>query len=403
LNPLEVIDAAINYNVVVSGTCAPSVVSANAALVIVWAPVITLQPTDIKVCIGSEASLTVKAIGAGINYQWRKGIVNLTNGGNISGATNDTLTLSYVDIADASNDYNVVITGACSATSANASIIANYAPNYESQPENQIICEGGSASFAVTATGTDITYQWRKGAIALVNGGNVFGVNSPMLTIDPVYVSDTASNYNVLITGTCNPNKSLDASLVVNTAPVILAEPISQSVCELECIVSFSVVATGTNLTYQWRRGFVNLENEANISGANSATLTLSPVTAYDSTASYYVVITGVCEPHVTSKEAILTICEPTTTELTGVENSKNVSIYPNPFSTSINIMINDASQKNNCELKLYNVFGVEVMNTSISNRLTTVNTSNLANGIYFYKVIGNNKTIQSGKIISKQ
>ena len=78
------------------------------------------------------------------------------------------------------------------------------------------------------------------------------------------------------------------------------------------------------------------------------------------------------------------------------------VTIYPNPFSTSTTIMINDASQINNCEFKMYNVLGVEVMNKIITKQTTTLETS-FPSVIYFYKVIGNGKTVQSGKLISQQ
>jgi len=79
------------------------------------------------------------------------------------------------------------------------------------------------------------------------------------------------------------------------------------------------------------------------------------------------------------------------------------VTIYPNPFITSTTIMINDASQIKEVELRMYNVLGEEVMNTTLTKHLTILETSNLPSGIYFYQVIGNDKTIQSGKLISQQ
>lgn len=79
------------------------------------------------------------------------------------------------------------------------------------------------------------------------------------------------------------------------------------------------------------------------------------------------------------------------------------VTIYPNPFTTSIDIRINDASQLNNCELKIYNILGVVVINKLITKQLTSLETSKLPSGIYLYKVNSNNKTIQSGKLISRQ
>jgi len=78
------------------------------------------------------------------------------------------------------------------------------------------------------------------------------------------------------------------------------------------------------------------------------------------------------------------------------------VTIYPNPFSASTTIMINDISQIKNCELRIYDILGSEVMNTKITKQLMTLNTNKLSSGIYYYKLISNNKIIQSGKLISQ-
>ena len=82
---------------------------------------------------------------------------------------------------------------------------------------------------------------------------------------------------------------------------------------------------------------------------------------------------------------------------------NKAVAIFPNPFSTSIDITINEVSQIKNCEVMIYNILGKQVIHQIITHHLTTLETSNLPSGIYFYKVNGDNKTIQSGKLISKK
>ena len=82
---------------------------------------------------------------------------------------------------------------------------------------------------------------------------------------------------------------------------------------------------------------------------------------------------------------------------------NKVVTIYPNPFSMYTTIVINDESQINEYELRIYNVLGEEMINTIVTKQLTTLNTSHLPSGIYFYKVVANDKTIQSGKLISQQ
>jgi len=82
---------------------------------------------------------------------------------------------------------------------------------------------------------------------------------------------------------------------------------------------------------------------------------------------------------------------------------TEDFNIYPNPFSTSATIVINDVSQFNKVELRIYNVLGEEMMITNITKQITTFDTRTLSSGIYFYQLTDNNKTIQSGKLIAQQ
>ena len=82
-------------------------------------------------------------------------------------------------------------------------------------------------------------------------------------------------------------------------------------------------------------------------------------------------------------------------------DGAEAVTIYPNPFSNSTTIMLNNQAQINNCEFRIYNVLGSEVIHVSVINQSTTIETSKLPSGIYFYQLIGDNKLIQSGKLVS--
>jgi hypothetical protein len=93
-------------------------------------------------------------------------------------------------------------------------------------------------------------------------------------------------------------------------------------------------------------------------------------------------------------------VCTPT--GITSYENANAVSIYPNPFTNTLSILLNDASV-NNYELHIYNVLGAEVMKKSITEQLTTLATGMLPSGIYFYQLNNSRKTIQSGRLISQQ
>jgi hypothetical protein len=79
------------------------------------------------------------------------------------------------------------------------------------------------------------------------------------------------------------------------------------------------------------------------------------------------------------------------------------VTIYPNPFNASATVTVNNASQINQCELRIYNVLGDEVMNVALAQKTTTIDTNVLPAGIYFYTIIDHNEIIQSGRLISQQ
>jgi hypothetical protein len=68
------------------------------------------------------------------------------------------------------------------------------------------------------------------------------------------YTTTTAGNYYVDITNSCNSTSSAVATVTTNITTAITTHPASLSVCA-GTSASFSVAATGTNLTYQWYKG----------------------------------------------------------------------------------------------------------------------------------------------------
>ena len=93
-------------------------------------------------------------------------------------------------------------------------------------------------------------------------------------------------------------------------------------------------------------------------------------------------------------------VCVPAGIEMYGMENS-SVSIYPNPFSSSVNILLKEW-KLNGYVFKMYNVLGAEMLSRTITDQTTTIETADLTPGIYFYRIIHNNTVIASGKLISQ-
>ncbi|WP_020526092.1 immunoglobulin domain-containing protein [Cytophaga aurantiaca] len=306
INPATVADAGA-YTCVISGTCTPSVTTNIANLAVGSLATITTQPADVSACAGSTATLSIIVSGTGISYQWQKGGTNLTNGGNVSGATSATLTLTSTTSADAAS-YTCVTGNTCSGflTSNAATITINTVPVITAQPVNKSICTGTPTSFSVTATGTSLTYLWKKDGVALADGGAISGSQTATVSLSTTTASD-AGTYICEVSGTCTPKAiSTGATLTLASSSSIVSQPVSKTACTGSSIV-FTCNATGGSLTYQWRKDGTVLTDGGNISGATTFTLTLSSIALVDA-GDYTCDISSTCSATLTSNIATLTI-----------------------------------------------------------------------------------------------
>lgn len=168
------------------------------------------------------------------------------------------------------------------------------APTIATQPQNQTVNQGNSATFTVVASGTaPLAYQWRR------EGEDVSGATTSSFTRNNVQAAD-AGNYSVVVTNSVGRTTSSNALLTVNVPPTITNQPQSQTVSS-GTDVTFSVGATGTPpLGYQWRF------NDAEISGATASAYTRTNVQS--AAAGAYSVIVSNVAGSVTSADALLSI-----------------------------------------------------------------------------------------------
>jgi Immunoglobulin I-set domain len=203
------------FSVVVTNS-AGSATSNNATLTVnaaSTAPSITSQPANQTVTAGQTANFSVAAIGTSpMSYQWRK------NGVSISGATASSYTTPATTSTDSGSAFSVLVTNSAgSASSNNATLTvnsANVAPSITTQPANQTVTVGQTATFSVLATGTGtLSYQWKK------NGTNVSGATGNSYTTPATTATDTGSSFSVVVSHSAGSITSNNAMLTVNTAP----------------------------------------------------------------------------------------------------------------------------------------------------------------------------------------
>ena len=305
------------YRAVVAGTCTPVGFNSNAAILTINTPAsVASQPADVAACTGGNASFTVTGSGSGLSYNWQVSTDGGLTWNNLSPAVSTaTLTLTGVTNSMNNNKYRCVISISCNPTGVNsnpATLTVNTAPSITAQVANTAACEGTNAQFCVTATGAGLSYQWQvnTGGCGGATWVDVAAATSNCLILPAITAAMNNNAYRCIVTGSCAPSVTTDCGvLTVNTAAAIATQPTSTTGCT-GGNATFTVGATGSGLTYNWQVSTDGGVTWNNLSPAvNTATLTLSGVTASMNNNQYHCLVGGTCSVvPVTSGAATLTL-----------------------------------------------------------------------------------------------
>jgi hypothetical protein len=257
-------------------------------------PTITTHPSGVTVAVGGPASFSVVANGTGtVTYQWE------LDGTPIGGATSDTYSIAATVKTDY-GAYTCVVSDDCGfiecneadlklPTKGNNVSLGALSFQILTQPQSQVGCLNDSVTFSVVAAGQNVTYQWRKNFV------DIGGETGSSLTLNSLTALDSAF-YDVRLTSGNLNKTSFPAFLTLTDDPVITLQPTpSSQTVSAGASVTYSVAATGLNLTYQWRfRSTVPNSPFVDLVGETAATLYLDPVTAGDA-GSYRCVVRNLC------------------------------------------------------------------------------------------------------------
>ena len=227
------------------------------------APNIGFQPAGFTNYIASSNAMEVaaSAIGSGSNptYSWYRNTVanpgtyaQVNNGGDIAGASTNTLTFSYLAAGDAGTYYAVVANSVNSAQSARTVvdvITASTAPFFIT-PTNATTNTaplGGSVTFTALAEGSGpINYEW------YFNNGvnNTAQGSGATLTLSSLSTNQSGT-YTVVATGTQSP-PATSPNFVLNVSPAV-ATNISYliSLLTTNAAPTLSLAASNTGTLYQ--------------------------------------------------------------------------------------------------------------------------------------------------------
>jgi hypothetical protein len=284
-----------SYDVVISnGAGTITSVSALLSVTLPAPPAITSATGSGTIGAGFNTVFSVVATSTTpLTYQWRKDNVP------ISSATNSTLSLNNVMVAD-SGIYDVVVSnagGSVTSVSLPLTVTPPVAPTITAQPVGGTLSIGNVASFRVTATGSPAPlYQWRK------NSSPIGGATSSVFILGAVTAA-SAGSYDVVVTNIAGSLPSDAAVLTINPPVVFNSQPLSVSTF-VGLGVTFSASATGFpgTPTYQWRKDTVA------VTGATASELTIASAQLAD--AGSYDVIATASAGSATSNAATLAVTD---------------------------------------------------------------------------------------------
>jgi hypothetical protein len=259
VNDLNIGDEA-TYRCIVSNS-AGNDTSKNAILEVFKkevAPKIEKHPKNQDIEEGNTVHFSIKSEGTNLKYQWFKDEVKIEK------ATAASFEIDQVSKDDDGKVFHCVVSnreGKEVSNKATLTVRRISKPEIEKQPKSLEVTSGNEARFLVVAKGGNLRYQWQE------DNKNISGANEPEYIHKNAKKEDNGKRFRCIVSNSAGKATSKEAVLEVNEkiiAPKITKQPVNITVKEGE-EATFSVIATGTNITYQWYK------DNKKISGANKS------------------------------------------------------------------------------------------------------------------------------------
>ncbi len=182
----------------------------SVEITVTEATAISVQPQNGGICDGDAYGLSVTAIGDNLSYEWKKD-------GSDVGADD----ASYS--ATSAGSYMCIVTGTCgTVNSETVTVTESTSPTITQNPVDASIEAGQTATFSVTATSDNLSYQWKKDNVDLTETSDVTGTTSNTLSIANASSLDVG-NYICKVSNNCG-NVISDVAALSVTVNINLVE-----------------------------------------------------------------------------------------------------------------------------------------------------------------------------------
>ncbi|MGP8216689.1 MAG: beta strand repeat-containing protein, partial [Bacteroidia bacterium] len=321
--------------------------SANQLVTVNSLPSVNIFASSPAICQGNIDTLAAIAAGgsgSGYTFTWSNGSTNQN------------------DLVTTAGTYTVRVVDAdgCSALSPIDMVVVNSLPAASITVSSSAICMGNIDTLSVIDTTGDaspLMYSWNTG------GSN-----------DSIIVAPTTgTSYSVTVTDANGCMDTTSQMVIVNPLPTITIAADTNTIQQ----GGNDILEAGGGVSYIWTDGSMN--DTANVMPTVTTTYT----------------VTGTGSDGC-SDTASFTVNVVIETSIKGLAPSDKTTLYPNPAIDNINLSFVMQGNNKPATIQIIDAMGKEVIseNLSIGNgKILTMDVSTLAQGMYFVKVITNEKT----------
>jgi hypothetical protein len=249
ISPVSQNDAG-TYDVVVTDAVS-SVISNPAQLTVLTYPVITSQPINQTVIGPINVTNTVVATSATrLRYQWYYNGVALAPTANIPAVTNASLIINNATTSYSGNYFVIVRDNYGAVTSVVARLTVNARAEYNEQPLNQEVPEGGIASFSAAWSGPGpFLHRWRRTAPTSTNW--FFGpAGLASMPIANGYITASPTNTVLVFTNV--------TSALAGTYSLVLSNPVPPQMASSNATLTVIADTDRDGLPDTWESGRPN-------------------------------------------------------------------------------------------------------------------------------------------------
>ncbi len=246
-------------------------------------PTITVQPASKEAYAGTSVDFSVEAENAdSYRWQYQSPGTDIWCDSDMIGAQTDRIVVNATD-AHNGQRYRCVVSNAYGSTVSEPAVLTVLSvPVIRTDPNSVTTTAGNTIKFTVSATGTDLRYQWqyKSPGGSRWNNSGMTGAQTATVSV-PATAARNGQQYRCVVTNDLGSATSGEAMLTVLSKPAIKAQPES---VRADCgdMAKFTVAATGSNLTYQWQyqKAGSSTWYNSTLAGNKTATLTVEATEA---------------------------------------------------------------------------------------------------------------------------